>query len=190
MQVRTKDSNHAAAGTHKHAVGRVPGRVSLDFVLEIILVSIVTGYFIYLLLSVRDLRPEAARLPTMTALGGLVLVAAFIAQKIWEATHSKQNTAVQILDTGFDEEGLSRSVVVIRTLRVASWFGGMLAAIWFVGYHVAVPVFVFFYLLVFGKTKWWTAATAGAGFFLLIYVLFDLVLHTEWPEPALLRWLS
>jgi hypothetical protein len=51
-------------------------------------------------------------------------------------------------------------------------------------------VFVFFYLLVFGETKWWLAATAGAVFFFLTYVLFDLVLHTEWPEPALLRWLS
>jgi hypothetical protein len=97
---------------------------------------------------------------------------------------------VQILDTGFDEEGLSGRVVVIRTLRLAIWFGGMLAAIWLVGYHVTVPVFVFFYLLVFGETKWWQAATAGAVFFLLTYVLFDLVLHTEWPEPALLRWLS
>jgi hypothetical protein len=97
---------------------------------------------------------------------------------------------VQILDTGFDEEGLSGRVVAIRTLRLAAWFGGMLAAIWLVGYHVTVPVFVFFYLLVFGETRWWLAATAGAVFFLLTYVFFDLVLHTEWPEPALLRWLS
>jgi hypothetical protein len=164
--------------------------MSVDLVLESILVSIVTSYLIYLLLAVRDLRPEAARLPTVTAIGGLVLVAAFIAQKIWDATHPKQNKTVQILDTGFDEEGLSGRVVVIRTLRVAGWFGGMLAAIWFVGYHAAVPVFVFFYLLVFGETKWWMAATAGALFFLLIYGLFDLVLHTEWPEPALLRWFS
>jgi hypothetical protein len=192
MDVEPKNGVHDASDDrHNHAVQkRLVPRMSVDLVLESILVSIVTSYFIYLLLAVRDLRPEAARLPTMTALGGLVLVAAFIAQKIWEAIRPKQNTAVQILDTGFDEEGLSRRVVVIRTLRVASWFGGMLAAIWFVGYHVAVPVFILFYLRVFGETKWWTAATAGAGFFLLIYVLFDLVLHTEWPEPALLRWLA
>jgi hypothetical protein len=168
----------------------VPGRINLELVLESILLSIVTGFFVYLLLAVGDLRPEAARLPRMTAIGGLVLVAAFIAQMVWGATHRRQNVTAQILDTGFDEEGLPGRLVVMRTLRVASWFGGMLAAIWFVGYHVAVPVFVFFYLLVFGKTKWWTAATAGAAFFLLIYVLFDLVLNSVWPEPALLRWLS
>ena len=192
MRVEPKNDVHAASDDrHNHAVWkRLVPRMSFDLVLESILVSLVTGYFIYLLLAVRDLRPEAARLPTVTALGGLVLVAAFIAQKIWDATHPKQNTDVQILDTGFDEEGLSGRLVLIRTLRLASWFGGMLAAIWFVGYHVTVPVFVFFYLLVFGETKWWLAATAGAVFFLLIYVLFDLVLHTEWPEPALLRWLS
>jgi hypothetical protein len=191
MDVEPKNGVHAASDDRQnHAVQkRLVPRMSVDLVLESILVSVVTGFFIYLLLGVRDLRPEAARLPRATALGGLVLVAAFIAQKIWDATHPKQNTGVQILDTGFDEEGLSGRVVVIRTLRVASWFAGMLAAIWFVGYHVAVPVFVFFYLLVFGETKWWLAATAGAVFFLLIYGLFDLVLHTEWPEPALLRWL-
>jgi hypothetical protein len=192
MHIEPKNGVHAASDDrHNHAVWkRLVPRMSLDLVLESILLTIVTSYFIYLLLAVRDLRPEAARLPTVTALGGLILVAAFIAQKIWNAIHPKQNTAVQILDTGFDEEGLSGRLVAMRTLRVASWFGGMLAAIWFVGYHVAVPVFVLFYLLVFGKTKWWTATTAGAAFFLLIYVLFDLVLHTEWPEPALLRWLS
>ena len=192
MRVEPKNDVRAASDDRpNHAVWkRLVPKMSFDLVLESILVSLVTSYFIYLLLAVRNLRPEAARLPTVTALGGLVLVAAFIAQKIWDATHPKQNTAVQILDTGFDEEGLSGRLVLIRTLRLASWFGGMLAAIWFVGYHVTVPVFVFFYLLVFGETKWWLAATAGAVFFLLIYVLFDLVLHTEWPEPALLRWLS
>jgi hypothetical protein len=192
MRVEPKNGVHTASDDRpNHAVWkRLVPRMSFDLVLESILVSIVTSYFIYLLLAVRDLRPEAARLPRVTALGGLVLVAAFIAQKIWHATHPKQNTALQILDTGFDEEGLSGRLVVIRTLRLAGWFGGMLAAIWLVGYHVTVPVFVFFYLLVFGETKWWLAATAGGVFFLLIYVLFDLVLHTEWPEPALLRWLS
>ncbi|HYY71960.1 MAG TPA: hypothetical protein VE778_00040 [Candidatus Bathyarchaeia archaeon] len=192
MDVEPKNGVHAGSDDrHNHAIRkRLVPRMSVDLVLESILVSIVAGFFIYLLLGVRDLRPEAARLPTATALGGLVLVAAFIAQKIWDATHPKQNEAVQILDTGFDEEGLSGRLVVIRTLRLAGWFGGMFAAIWLVGYHVTVPVFVFFYLLVFGETKWWLAATAGAGFFLLIYGLFDLVLHTEWPEPALLRWLA
>src|SRR6266542_5459190 len=192
MHVETKTAVHAASDDeHSHALWkRLVPRMSLDLVLESILVSIVTSYFIYLLLAVRDLRPEAARLPRVTALGGLVLVAAFIAQKIWHATHPQQNTALQILDTGFDEEGLSGRLVVIRTLRLTVWFGGMLGTIWLIGYHVTVPVFVFFYLLVFGETKWWLAATAGGVFFLLIYVLFDLVLHTEWPEPALLRWLS
>jgi len=168
----------------------VPRGMSLDLVLESVLVSIATGFFIYLLLSVGDLRLEAARLPRMTAIGGLVLVVAFIAQKMWGAIQGKPIAAAQILDTGFDEEGLSKRVVVTRTLRLSTWFGGMLAAIWFVGYHVAVPAFVFFYLLVFGKTKWWLAAIGGAAFFLLIYGLFDLVLHTIWPQPALLRWLS
>jgi hypothetical protein len=191
MRVERKNEVHAASEDGRsHTVWKHLSRMSFDLLLESILVGIVAGYFVYLLLTVRDLRPEAARLPTVTAVGGLVLVVAFIAQKIWGATHPKQNTAGQILDTGFDEEGLSGRLIVIRTLRLAGWFMGMLAAIWLVGYHVAVPVFVFFYLLVFGETKWWLATTAGAVFFLLIYVLFDFVLHTEWPEPALLRWLS
>jgi Tripartite tricarboxylate transporter TctB family len=183
---------NAGDDVNNHAIWKrpVPRGMRVELVLESILIGIVTGYFTYLLLAVGGLRPEAARLPRMTAIGGLVLVAAFIAQKVWGAAHGKQNTTAQILDTGFDEAGLSGRLVVIRTLRLTTWFGAMLAAIWFVGYHVAVPAFVFLYLLAFGKTKWWTAAIAGATFFLLIYVLFDLVLHTEWPEPALLRWLS
>ena len=167
MRVEPKNGVHAASDDrHNHAVWkRLVPRMSFDLVLESILVSIVTGYFIYLLLAVRDLRPEAARLPTVTAIGGLVLVAAFIAQKIWDATHPKQNTAVQILDTGFDEEGLSGRLVLIRTLRLGAWFGGMLAAIWFFGYHVTVPVFVFFYLLVFGEIKMVAGCDGRSGIF-------------------------
>jgi len=193
VRITPKNPVQAASdGGHEYAFWKrlVPRGISLELALESILVSIVTGYFIYLLRAVVDLRAEAARLPRMTAIAGLILVAAFIAQKVWGATHGKQKTTTLILDTGFDEEGVSKRLVVIRTLRLAAWFCGMLAAIWFVGYHVSVPMFVFFYLLVFGRTKWWLAVTAGAAFFLLIYVLFDLVLHTRWPEPALLRWLS
>jgi hypothetical protein len=114
----------------------------------------------------------------------------FIAQKLWRTAKGMLTPSLQILDTGFDEEGLTARLVAIRTLRVTIWFGGMLGAIWLIGYHVTIPVFVGFYLLLFGETKWWAATTAGAAYFFLIYVLFDLVLHTEWPEPALLRWLS
>ena len=65
MRVEPKNGVHAASGDRdNHAVWkRLVPRMSLDLVLESILVSIVTGYFIYLLLAVRDLRPEAARLP-------------------------------------------------------------------------------------------------------------------------------
>jgi hypothetical protein len=168
----------------------IPNGLSLDALLEGILVGIVTAYFVYLLLAVGDLRPEAARLPKMTAIGGLILVAVFIAQKLWRTAKGMLTPSLQILDTGFDEEGLTARLVAIRTLRVTIWFGGMLGAIWLIGYHVTIPVFVGFYLLLFGETKWWAATTAGAAYFFLIYVLFDLVLHTEWPEPALLRWLS
>lgn len=190
MPIEPTSGVHGASDDRPKVWKSLVPRMSLDVVLESILVTIVTSYFIYLLLAVRDLRAEAARLPKVTAIGGLVLVAVFIAQKIWDATHPKQNANVQILDTGFDEEGLSGRLVLIRTLRLGVWFAGMFAAIWLIGYHVTVPVFVFFYLWVFGETKWWLAATAGAVYFFLIYVMFDLILHTEWPEPALLRWLS
>lgn len=164
--------------------------MGLESLLESILVIIVAGYFVYLLLAVGDLRAEASRLPRMTAIGGLILVALFIAQKLLRRVQDMETPALQILDTGFDEEGLSGRLVAIRTLRVALWFGGMLGAIWLVGYHVTIPVFVGFYLFAFGETKWWAATTAGIAYFFLIYVLFDVVLHTEWPEPALLHWLS
>ena len=191
----TTPKNHVGAASddkRNDASGKrlAPSRISVDVVLEVVLVSAVSVFFIYLWLSVGELRSEAARLPKFTAIGGLLLVAVFIGQKVWGATRGRQKSEAQILDTGFDEEGLTRRLIVIRTLRLTIWFGGMLAAIWLVGYHVSVPVFVFFYLVVFGESKWWWGAIAGVTFFLLIYGLFDLVLHTVWPEPALLRWLS
>jgi hypothetical protein len=164
--------------------------ISLEVLLEGLLVIGMAGYFVYLLLAVGELRPEAARLPRMTAIGGLILIALFIAQKLWRAFQRMEIPTLQILDTGFDEEGLSRRLVALRTLRVVIWFGAMLGAIWLIGYHVTIPVFVGFYLFAFGETKWWAAISAGAAYLLLIYVLFDLILRTEWPEPALLRWIS
>jgi TctA family transporter len=77
-----------------------------------------------------------------------------------------------------------------RALAIVSWILGFFAAIWLLGFVIAVPVASLLYFWLAGKEKWSVSlplsATAGAVF----YGLFDYVLHLPFPEGALLAWLS
>ncbi len=61
----------------------------------------------------------------------------------------------------------------------------LFVGIWVVGFHIALPTYVFGYLLFFGRVRWWWAVTAAVVFELLILGVYDRALHTTWNTPIL-----
>ena len=124
---------------------------------------------------------EAARLPRVITITGLVLVT------LYAAFHfaSPSSGAGRIMDIGRTRTGDARRVLMLRTVKAIGTTFGLVLAIWLIGFQVALPAYVFLYLFIFGNVRWWVALGWFVVFLVLIYGFFDLVIHIPWIDPVL-----
>ncbi len=94
-----------------------------------------------------------------------------------------------IMDLGFrlgvDPEGEKR--------RAALYFGsivGLVLLVWFIGFHIGLPLWVIAYLLLWTRATWYWALVAGLGFEAFIIGILDLTLDIFWFEPLFFRWIG
>ena len=72
----------------------------------------------------------------------------------------------------------------LRSFAIGSLVG-IVVLIWLLGFHIAIPTFVGFYLWYWGKVDWWRAVLAGAIFLGIIVGLYDNVMHVSWHTSVL-----
>jgi hypothetical protein len=99
-------------------------------------------------------------------------------------------------ETGGGEEPLDGApdlppeVVRRRTVEIAAWIGGMLLAIWLVGFAGATPVMTLLYLRLGAGERWPISLALSLGAFLFVYGLFERGLGVPFPAGSLLLWLG
>lgn len=122
----------------------------------------------------------AALLPRVISIFGLVMLAFYAVQSLWRAP-APGGAVRQIMDVGrLDTGALTRQQVLSRILLVVGTTAALSLAIWAVGFHVAIPSYVFLALATVGKVRWWKALLA-AGFFLAVLIgLYDNLIHITW----------
>ena len=77
--------------------------------------------------------------------------------------------------------------------RAFLYFGTLLLLVllvWFAGFHVGLPLWVFGYLVLWTRMKWWWALLIAAAFETFIVGILDMTLDIFWFEPLLFRWLG
>jgi hypothetical protein len=87
-------------------------------------------------------------------------------------------------------EHVPPKAALVRTLGATGWMIGFFAAIVLLGFHIAIPLFVFSYLKVQGRERWalCVAVTVAAwGFF---YGIFDRLLHLPLPAGWIQTWMG
>jgi hypothetical protein len=72
------------------------------------------------------------------------------------------------------------------TLEIWGWLLGLFLAIQLIGFPVALPLFVFLYVKLYGGS-WPTAVLLAAVTWGFLVGVFDEVLSVHWPEPWLAR---
>jgi hypothetical protein len=75
-----------------------------------------------------------------------------------------------------------------RTLAVFAWMGTFILLVLLVGFPIAVPLFVFSYLVMESRERWGLSlalAAAGWGFF---HVVFERVLHFPFETGLIRTW--
>lgn len=77
------------------------------------------------------------------------------------------------------ETGFSDVNFVKKSGVILGWLLGFALAIWILGFFLAALFFVFFYMRIQGKMTWVTCFSYSSGYMIIVYVLFDVILHVE-----------
>ncbi len=66
------------------------------------------------------------------------------------------------------------------------WFTGIVCAIWLFGFVVAVPFWIFLYLVLASRERWDVALAVSASAFLFVYLVMQRALQVAFPDGVLL----
>lgn len=126
----------------------------------------------------------AALLPRVISIFGLLVLALYAAQSF--LAPAARGAARQIMDVGrLDTGALSRQQVLSRILLVVGTTAVLALAVWAVGFHVAIPAYVFLALVTVGKVRWWKALFAAGVFLAVLIGLYDNLIHITWHTTLL-----
>ena len=89
-----------------------------------------------------------------------------------------------VMDLPADKD-MPLAVLLRRAGVTFGWIIGLFLAINLVGFLFAVPGYVFFYMFLQAKEKWWISAIPTLVIFSLEAILFHYIMTVPWTEPAI-----
>lgn len=152
---------------------------------EAVIVLTMLGGFVFMLVESADWDLGAALFPRISGALGIAAVLAYAAQRLFQEMRPGARSQGRLLDIGWAEFGGEKQDTRSRAITFVATTGGLWIGIWLVGFHIAVPVYLMFMLIVHGRVRWYWAAAATAGFYGLIMGVYDELLHTSWNDPLL-----
>jgi hypothetical protein len=165
--------------------------VSREIIGEMILLSAVAGFFIYIGVSALNWQFSAILTPAIAIVIGTPFliwrIIHVIRMGFW--VHNTEVTQSQIMDIGF-RVGQDRKGERQRFIRIFVAIGVLYAGIWILGFHITLPLWIFGYMYWFGKVRFVWAALIGLMFLGFIVGIYDMLLGAYWNEPLLFEWLK
>jgi hypothetical protein len=162
-------------------------RLNVEVVGEIILLVAVTAFFLYMLLLSFDWPWGARLVPQIAVAVGtpfLILRVIYVLRVLFWTRATSSVAPSQIMDLGF-RIGDDPKGVVKRWIRILSAIGILYLTIWLAGFHVALPVWIFVYMLWFGRASLLVAGGIALLFFGLIFGVYDYLIQVPWHDPPL-----
>jgi hypothetical protein len=89
-----------------------------------------------------------------------------------------------VLDIAVDRS-ISPEEMFRHTFRTAYWILTFACGIWFLGFLISIPLFIFCYLVSEAKARKLPALIVAGLTLLFVWLLFDQMMHITWPEAAL-----
>lgn len=160
-------------------------RLSLEVLGEIVLLVIVAAFFAYLFISSLNWTLGAALTPRIAVALGMP----FLIYRMVLLLRHTQASPAQIMDMGF-RIGTDPTAERARLVRIALFIVGLYFAIWMVGFHLALPAGMFFYLMVYGRAGIVWSLLISLIFLAIIIGLYDSVLRMHWHQPVLYQFLG
>ena len=107
----------------------------------------------------------------------------------WQGTraiseHGEQEPYPGVLDIAVDRS-IPPEEIFRHTLRTAYWILTFACGIWFLGFLISIPLFIYFYLISEAKAPKLPALLVAGLTFLFVWAVFDQTMHLAWPEASL-----
>jgi hypothetical protein len=107
----------------------------------------------------------------------------------WKGASAKTEQGEEARYPGVLDIPVDRSIppeeMFRHTVRTAYWILTFACGIWFLGFLISIPIFIFFYLISEAKTRKFPALIVAGLTLLFVWALFDQLMHLAWPEAAL-----
>ena len=139
--------------------------------------------------TARDWPVETRLLPWVVGVPGFLLALIQLTLDLVARGRTEETRATDLIDLPTDRS-LPPEVVMRRVSAFYGWFLGLVAGVWLFGFFIAVPVFVFFYLLFRAQEKWWSALIYTGATLGFLWLVFERILRVLWPQGAVLVWMG
>jgi len=167
---------------------RATGR-GVRFDPNLLFALVLAGLMVWVLFEARRWPANAQLLPRAVAIFGLLMLAGYLVESVLVTRRGSEPR--QIMDIGrLDTSAIDRRQVVSRLALVVGSTAALVLAIWLVGFHAAIPVYVFVALWAVGGTRWWAALAASIAFEALLIGVYDNVMHVTWHETVMTKLLG
>jgi hypothetical protein len=107
----------------------------------------------------------------------------------WKGTGANAEQGEQERYPGVLDIPVDRSIppeeMFRHTVKTAYWILIFACGIWFLGFLISIPLFIFFFLISEANAGKFSAAIVAGLTFLFVWALFDQLMHLAWPEAAL-----
>ena len=139
--------------------------------------------------TAKDWPVETRLLPWVVGVPGLLLALIQLTLDLVARGRTEETPATDLIDLPTDRS-LPPEVVMRRVSAFYGWFLGLVAGVWLFGFFIAVPAFVFLYLLLRAQEKWWSALIYTGATLGFLWLVFEEILRVLWPQGAVLFWLG
>jgi TctA family transporter len=96
-----------------------------------------------------------------------------------------QASAALHMDIVEENEGLSNAEILRRALRFGTWLLAFLVSMATIGIIPTIALFVVAFMRIEARERWSLVLPMAAGMALFVYVVFDRLLATAWPQTFL-----
>jgi hypothetical protein len=145
---------------------------------------VVVAFFAWTLWEAREWWFRARLFPWTIGFAGIALALLQLRSEI--ASLVRSGHAAIAKKTAHGQSALTRQ----RTLNMTAWILGSFAAIWLLGFSVAVPLTILLYLKAGAHERWPISIALACLGWLSFYGLFDHLLHVPFPQGQLFIWMK
>ena len=169
---------------------RPSGKIVLK--LEDLLYVFFIGIGLYMLVTAQGWLFMARIGPTVVA--GILVIAGTIslAYKIFvspaQSGPAHAGGGIHMDVAGDHDQKLPNRVVLVRAARFFGWFLAFLACMGLIGMIPTVPLMIVAFMRVEGRESWRLSLILAACVTVLLYVVFDRIIHIPWPDSLLGQW--